>query len=126
MEDKNELLLIGTVTSDIILRTSVKGTPWLSFNINTDCNGSKHSNNVMAFKERATDLSKLIRKGDKIKVLANVGVSKNPKTQIWNTNIVVFKYELCPNDPGNTPIQKKMETPEEAKAEVPSEESLPF
>jgi single-stranded DNA-binding protein len=128
MEDKNEVILIGTIASDIQLRTSAKGTPWVSFRINTTCKGMKHFNNVMAFKDNATGICNQLHNGDRIKIIANVGISQNKKNNTWNTNITVFHFEALANDPSNTEVQKKMDVPEKAKAEVPSADGndLPF
>lgn len=129
MEDLNEVKLVGTITTDLILRDSSKGTKWMSFTIQTICGGFKKINNVMAFGEVAEKIAASAKKDGRIKVLASVGLSKNAKSGQWLTGISVFKYEILPDEetyikPEAAKVAKPIPAPE--KSDVPQGDDLPF
>lgn len=125
-EDLVELRVVGKITSDVELKTSASGTSWLSFTVESNCKGYKKFNRFMAFKEVADNLAKSAIKGNMIKILANVGLSKNKKTNIWETNITVYKFEMLKET--ENPSPQPAITPEPQKADVPHDDSddLPF
>ena len=129
MEDLNEVRLVGTITTDLILRDSSKGTKWMSFTIETICGGYKKRNNVMAFKEVAEKIAASAKKDGRIKVSASVGLSKNTKSGEWQTVISVFKYEILTDEetyikPEAAKVAKPIPSP--AMSDVPQGDDLPF
>lgn len=129
MEDLNEVRLVGTIMTDLILRDSIKGTKWMSFTIETICGGYKKRNNVMAFGETAEKIAASAKKDGRIKVLASVGLSKNSKTGDWQTGISVFKYEILPDSEGYVkpePAKVAKPIPAPAMSDVPQGDDLPF
>lgn len=129
MEDLNEVTLVGTITTDLILRDSSKGTKWMSFTIQTICGGFKKINNVMAFGEVAEKIAASAKKDGRIKVLASVGLSKNTKSGEWQTVISVFRYEILPDADGYVkpePAKVAKPIPAPEKSDVPQGDDLPF
>ena len=124
-EDKVELHLIGKITSDVEVKKSASGTSWLSISVESVCNGYKSFNRLSAFKQVAEDLAKNARKGKRIAILANCGLSKNKKTDKWETNLTIYKFKVLDEEKEQPPVEQPKPQPE--KADVPKDDdSLPF
>ena len=123
-EDLCELRIIGTVTSDVEVKTSASGTHWLSLSVESVVNGYKTFNRLMAFKEMADKLTESVKKDNRVKILANCRLSKNSKTNNWETQLSVYKFEVLKDD---VSVQKEQPSKEIANG-IPSAnaDELPF
>jgi len=124
-EDKVEVHLIGKITSDVEVKKSASGISWLSISVESVSNGYKSFNRLSAFKEIADRLASKARKGKHIKILANCGLSKNKKTDRWETNLTIFKFEILEENNNNV-SEQPVPAPQPQIEDVPEEDSLPF
>ena len=123
-EDLCELRIIGKITSDVEVKKSASGTSWLSFTIESNIGKYKSFNKLMAFKEVADNLAANTRKGKRIKLLASCRQTKNNKTNSWETQLCVYKFNVLEEEE-NKPIEQPTINPQN---EVPStdKDDLPF
>ena len=121
IEELNEVRLVGKIASDVELKKSASGKYWLTFSVETTTNGFHRYNMIMAFGDTAENLSKNARKGKWIKVLGNVGRSKNKKTGNYETNITLYKFEVLKDEEEEQP--KVVEKPRPNKKD---EDVMPF
>jgi len=127
-EDLVEVKIIGKITSDVEVRISASGKHWLYFTVESICNGYKRFNTFMAFNEIADNLSKNAIKGNRIKILANVGRSKDKKTNKFETNITVYDFEMLKDDNKSKSNKKEILSPNPEIADIPQNDlsDLPF
>lgn len=126
MEDISEIKIIGKITSDIKLGTSQKGTKWTRFSVASVINGRKNYNSILAFKDVAENFCNKAKLGDRIKLLANCSLSKNVKTNNYDTNLILFKFEILPQEEIDKATNIVTEKPQPQNAEVPTDGDLPF
>ena len=97
MDDLNEVRLIGRITSDLSVKMSKAGKPYLSFTIETKNGGYKKFNSVMAFGDLASKLAAESHKDGRVSLWASVGMSKNANNQ-WQTGLILYKFEILPDE----------------------------
>lgn len=124
-EDKVELHLVGKITSDVEVRTSAKGTSWLSILVESNCNGYKSFNKLMAYKKTAEDLAANARKGKRIKILGNASSSKNSKTGNFETNLTIYKFKVL-DDVVEEPLKQSEPKPKQIDIPQDNGDDLPF
>lgn len=129
----NKVILIGNITKDIELQTSVNGTSYCRFSLavpreHTNENGERVVDfiNLTAWRNTAENLSKYTEKGSKIAVVGRVQVDSwtdEDGIKKFNINIVAEDVEFIVG-------RKKQETKEVKKANPDltpyTDDGLPF
>ena len=140
VKDLNEVHLIGTILYDIELKTSSKGTKWLTTKIvtnyyvkkddGTESKPTYHS--INAFGKVAEDIKANFQKGSHIDLKGSLSYNSYVKDNVtkWATNITVHEVKLVEDDKKeNVTPTKPIETPPIKDKEANNnqeEEPLPF
>lgn len=103
--DKNEVHLVGQFGGDLTLRTSKKGTKWISTIFITNYRVKKADGNMtpratyhalMAFGDIAEDMSKKFRKGSRAEIFGSLAYQQYLKNNIntWSCHIIVGSFNI--------------------------------
>lgn len=124
----NKVILTGNITKDIELKTSENGLNYCRFTIAVprqfkDENGERKSDfiNLVAWRNLAETISKFVKKGDKIGVVAKIQTKtfQEDNQTKFTTNIIVDEIEFLNS-------KRDIENKELRPASKDEQDGLPF
>ncbi len=138
IKDLNEVHLIGTILYDIELKTSSKGTKWLSNKVVTNYYVKKEDgteskptyHSINAFGKVAEEIKANFQKGSRIDLSGCLSYTSYVKDNVtkWATNITVHSIKAVEEENKTSTPNKPIETPPVKVKEVEetqNEEDLP-